>query len=171
MKTLLVVLASSFISMAGMAQTGRPDISTNERGEIVYNGLTTFDDLEEEESFTWLAKGAEEYRPDGTKILYLSEKLPLYDMVVVMGTWCEDSHNMIPKLYKVLSQAEYPMEKLRMYGVDRNKQCKTGEHEKYKVTNVPVIILMKDGKETGRITEMVNKSVEADLAGIIANSK
>jgi len=171
MKTLLAAAAILLISMTGNAQTTQPDIGTNDRGELVYNGLTTFDDLEQEESFTWLTEGAATYQPNGEKILYLLEKLPLYDMVVVMGTWCEDSHNMIPKLYKVLTEVEYPMEKLKMYGVDREKHSKTGEHEKYKVTNVPVVILLKDGKEAGRITELVKKSVEADLADIIANDK
>lgn len=171
MKTILAATAILLMSFTGNAQKTTPDIGKNDRGEIVYNGFTTFDDLEQEASFTWLGEGAKAYQPDGAKVLYLSEKLPLYDMVVVMGTWCEDSHNMIPKLYKVLSEAEYPMERLKMYGVDRDKHCKTGEHETYKVTNVPVIILLKDGKEAGRITEVVNKSVEADLVHIIVNNK
>jgi thiol-disulfide isomerase/thioredoxin len=171
MKILQAFTAILFMSFTGMAQTHIPDVSKNDRGEIVYNGFTTFDDLEQEPTFTWLGEGAKEYQPDGTQILYLSQRLPLYNMVVVMGTWCEDSHNMVPKLYKVLAEAEYPMDQLKMYGVDRDKHSKTGEHERYKVTNVPVIILLRDGKEIGRITEMVNKSVEADLVQIIAKDK
>ncbi len=167
---LLLAAAILFMSFTANAQE-KADVSTNNRGEIVYNGPTTFEDLEQEPTFTWLGEGAKAYEPDGAKIIYLLNKLPLYNIVVVMGTWCEDSHNMLPKLYRVLSDTDYPMSQLTMYGVDRDKKSKTGIEKKYNVSNIPAIILLKDDKEVGRITEVVNKSVEADLAQIIANDK
>ena len=171
MKLLLAAAAILLMSFTANAQEEKADVSTNDRGEIVYNGLTTFEDLEQEPTFTWLSEGAKAYEPDGAKIIYLLNKLPLYNIVVVMGTWCEDSHNMVPKLYRVLADTDYPMSQLTMYGVDRDKKSKTGIEKKYNVSNIPAIILLKDDKEVGRITEVVNKSVEADLAQIIANDK
>ena len=55
-----------------------------------------------------------------------------------------------------------------MYGVDRAKTTRNGDEKKYGITLVPTIILFKDGKEVGRITETVKKSIEEDLATIIS---
>ena len=66
-------------------------------GGQVYNGLITFDDLNKEESFTWL-KTAQEYKPSENVIAYLQTYLSPYTMVVFMGTWCDDSHYLIPAL-------------------------------------------------------------------------
>ena len=91
-----------------------------------------------------------------------------YTMVVFLGTWCDDSHYLIPRLERVLQMINYPQSKLTMYGVDRAKTAKNGEEIKYGVTLVPTIILFKDGKEVGRITETVKKTIEEDLASIIS---
>jgi hypothetical protein len=54
-----------------------------------------------------------------------------------------------------------------MYGLDRSKQGRNNEETKYHVTSVPTVILFSGEEEIGRITELVEKSVEADLAAII----
>ena len=76
-------------------------------------------------------------------------------------------HYLVPKLEKVLEKANYPMSMLTMYGVDREKTTRKGDQAKYNITLVPTIMLFKDGKEIGRITESAAKSVEEDLAAMI----
>ena len=142
--------------------------SKDDDGGLIYNGRITFDDLNKEPSFTWLKGDEKAYLPDERIQLYLNAYLKNYSMVVFMGTWCDDSHYLIPKLEKVLRLAEYPMSSVTMYGVDRQKETKSGEQKKYNITLVPTIILFKNGIEAGRITENVSKSIEADMAAIIA---
>ena len=67
----------------------------------------------------------------------------------------------------MLIQTNYPLSKVTMYGTDRAKTTKNGEEKKYNITLVPTIIVMKNGKEVGRITETVKKTIEDDLAAII----
>ncbi len=98
---------------------------------------------------------------------YLRDHLKDYTIVIFMGTWCDDSHNIIPKLEKTLKEIDYPLSGVTMYGVDRAKTTKNGENKTYNISRVPTIILFKGGKEAGRITETVLKSVEADLAAIL----
>ena len=144
------------------------DVSKDAKnGEQVFNGPLTFEDLGKEKSFTWLNKGRNEYNPDPKTMMTLRTSLKDYSMVVFLGTWCDDSHDLIPKLQKVMELAGYPVRQLTMYGADREKKTKNGEHKKYNITLVPTIILYKDDKEAGRITESVQKSVEADLLAII----
>jgi len=140
-------------------------------GGKVFNGLVTIKDLNSEPSFTWMATGYNAYQPNQNTIGSLSLKLNHYSLVVFLGTWCDDSHDLIPRLAKVLEQANFPSTALTMYGVDRAKTTTNGEEKKFNVKFVPVFIVMKDGHEVGRITESVSKSIEDDLLGIIEKDK
>jgi len=158
------------ISAHAMAQTAKYTVAKDtETDQVIFNGPITFDDLSNEPTFTWLKAGADRYEPDAKAINTLQEKLPAYTFVVFMGTWCDDSHNIIPKLYKVLKVTEYPIQQgITMYGTDREKHTQGGEDKKYNITLVPTIIVLKKGEEVGRITESVQKSLEEDLVNIIS---
>jgi thiol-disulfide isomerase/thioredoxin len=136
-------------------------------GQTIFNGRISFEDLGREASFTWLSKGRDEYQPDAKAMKLLQFYLRQYTVVVFLGTWCDDSHNLIPKFEKVMDLLKYPNDMLTMYGVDRDKLTTGGEQKQYSIRNVPTIILFKDSNEAGRITETIKVSVEADMAAII----
>jgi hypothetical protein len=136
-------------------------------GSVVFKGEFGFKELMTEPTFSWMQRGSAAYKPDSTAVTYLAKHMPGYQMVVLLGTWCEDSQNLIPKLYKTLVSAEYPMSSLKMYGLDRAKEAKYVEAKLYKASKVPTIVLYKDHAEIGRIVESVSKSIEIDLAQII----
>jgi hypothetical protein len=70
-----------------------------------------------------------------------------------MGTWCEDSHFVIPKLFFLLDKAGFSRDRVSLLGVDRDKKTLGYLSEALHVTNVPTIIVMKNGKEAGRVVE------------------
>jgi len=135
--------------------------------EVVFSGRVTFSDLNSEPSFTWLKDGRDEYKPDDKATTFLKEHLQNYTFTIFMGTWCSDSQDMLPRLEKVLQTVGYPESSVTMYGVDRTKKTKNGESKKSRINLVPTVILQKDGKEIGRITETAHKSVEADITSMI----
>jgi len=144
------------------------DVSTDPKnGQKVFNGPITFQDLDGEPSFTWLKSGFEEYKPRKKPLNYIRYKLKHYNMVVFLGTWCSDSHEIIPKLERIIGIIDYPQSQLSMYGTNRAKTTKNDAEKKYNITLVPTIILFRDGKEIGRITETAHKKIETDLAAII----
>jgi thiol-disulfide isomerase/thioredoxin len=156
------------ISMNAPAQNNSYTISKDfKNDELVFNGSITFDDLNKEPTFDWMKTGRDEYHPDIKTTTFIGEHLKDYSMIVFLGTWCSDSQDMIPRFEKVLQTINYPEATITMYGVDRTKKTKNGENKKYKIKLVPTIILLRDGKEAGRITETVHKSIEADIAAII----
>lgn len=163
----LLLAAALLTSLHSFAQSDFDKSKDKESGAVVYKGQISFNDLESESSFSWLKRGAAAYKPDTTAIAYLKKNLPKYEMVVLMGTWCEDSQNLVPKLLKVLQASGYPMSSYTMYGVDRAKEAKYVEHKLYSLDKVPTIILMKDHVEIGRIVESVKKSIEIDLVQMI----
>ena len=151
-----------------MAQTKNYEVTKDSaNGSLVFNGQITLTDLMQEPTFTWMAKGIEDYQPNQQIANYLQQNLPNYTIVIFLGTWCDDSHYWIPKLIKLLQTINYPSTKLTIYGVDRAKATKTGENIKYGIKFVPTIILLKDGKEAGRITESPQNGLEADMEAII----
>ena len=136
-------------------------------GSLVLKGLITFNLIKDEPTFDWYEKSFDNYESTPEDITELTKYLNKYTMVVFMGTWCEDSQNMIPGLAKVLTDAKMDLHKVVMYGVDRAKTVGNGMEKTYNVTLVPTIILFDGKKEVGRITENVHKSVESDLANMI----
>lgn len=166
MKILLFTIAV-LMNISAFAQSDFDESKDAKTGQKIYNGQFTFENLLEEKSFTWMKKGFDSYRPDTTTMKYLKKHLGGYKMVIMIGTWCDDSHDLVPRLYKVLTLAGYPMDKYSMFGANREKEVRNQEHKFYNVINVPTIILYRDNYEKGRIVETVNKSIEADLAKII----
>lgn len=160
-----------FASMNVIAQSDYDRSTDKENGSVVFKGQITFDDLLKEPSFSWLEKGTNDYTPDKEVIAYLQKELPNYEVVIFIGTWCDDSKMLVPKLYKTLQAANYPMRRYSMYGVDRAKTTKYVENKLYKIELVPTIILFKKNNEVGRIIESVKKSIEQDLADIIKNDR
>ncbi|MEC5174546.1 thioredoxin family protein [Chryseobacterium nepalense] len=117
----------------------------------------------------WYVKEHDEYALDQKAISELKKgKINSYNMVVFMGTWCEDSHRDFPRLMKILEEVKFPESKLTIIAVNRKKESPTGDEVRYNVQKVPTIIVERYGKEIGRIIEMPTTGyIERDLAEIL----
>lgn len=163
MKKILVLVIAMITSITAMAQSDFK-IEKEKGGYDIYKGELTFKDLNG--NFDWM-EDAEKYNADPETVAFLERNLPNYKLVVFLGTWCPDSHYLIPQLYKVLEEAEYPMNQMKMYGVDRAKESKYFDHKTYKIVSVPTIIVMNGAFEVGRIVESAPKGIEKGLADIV----
>ncbi|MDW9379340.1 thioredoxin [Chryseobacterium sp. JV558] len=117
----------------------------------------------------WYVKEHDEYALDQKAVSELKkEKIGTYDIIVFIGTWCEDSHRDFPRLMKILEAVNYPENKLNIIAVNRKKESPTGDESLYNLQKVPTIILRRYGKEIGRIVEMPTTGyIERDLAEIL----
>ncbi|WP_431609603.1 TlpA family protein disulfide reductase [Chryseobacterium sp. 'Rf worker isolate 10'] len=117
----------------------------------------------------WYVKEHDEYAIDEKAVSELrKEKIGTYNIIVFMGTWCEDSHRDFPRLMKILEAANYPENKLNIIAVNRKKESPTGDESLYNIQKVPTIILKRYGKEVGRIIEMPTTGyIERDLVQIL----
>ena len=167
MKYLLPLTIALCLSLTAEAQKAYTTSKDEETGATIFKGQVTLADLQEEPSFGWLKKGEAAYTPDSNAIKFLRKELPVYTIVVLMGTWCDDSQFLIPKLSKTLEAVKFPMKQFVMYGVDRAKQTGGMESKLYDVKRVPTIILYKGNIEKGRIVESVKRSIETDLVQLI----
>ena len=109
--------------------------------------------LETDTSFKWYASTYKNYKPRPDALENIKKQADSIEIVAFMGTWCEDSHFIIPQLIALLDSAQFPKDKFSLIGVDRNKKTVGRLSEALQVTLVPTILVFRNGKELGRIVE------------------
>lgn len=111
------------------------------------------------------------YAPVMEKGVAYSEMLDGVTITIVLGTWCGDSREQLPRFFKVLDEIGYPSESLILLGTDGQKKIPGMDISGYGIVRVPTLIFHYKGKEIGRITETPVKSLEADLLDILKNKE
>lgn len=150
LKSLLFCIA---LGMA-IATIAQPVETLFERpGEKTLKGHLTRTLLQTDTSFHWFATNYKNYKARPDAVENLRKQADSVEIVAFMGTWCEDSHMIIPQLLALLDSAQFPVEKCSLIGVDRNKKTVGRLSQALNVTLVPTIIVFKNGKEIGRIVE------------------
>lgn len=163
-------MISLLISSLGIAQTGfevTKDPTTNEKMLV---GVITKENLTGDPAFTgWYNESQQIYTTPNTDLVKaLSENKDKIYLVIFGATWCEDSHFVLPKLFKVQEAAGFPENHIVLYALDRDKHLPSPITEAFDVTHTPTVVVMKDGKELGRLIEYGKTGQwEEELAGVI----
>lgn len=169
-KWISTVLAFSFVS-ASFAQT-QFEVLVERPNEKSLKGIISRSLLEKDSSFKWYAENLKAYtaRPDATAAL--NNNRDSLQLLVFMGTWCEDSHFVIPKFFSLTDAAGFPQDHITLVGVDRSKKTLGHLAEALNIKNVPTIIVLKNGKELGRVVEYGKYGLfDKELAEIIVGSR
>lgn len=152
MKRSLALSAFLLSAFVAVAQNNYVTI-VEKPGEKTLKGLLTRETLQQDTSFHWYAQNQKAYTPNSLGLSNLKKQADSVELMVFMGTWCEDSQFIIPKLFSLVNAAGFPEKKVTMFGVDRNKTTFSHLAEALNVTLVPTIIVFKNGKELGRVVE------------------
>lgn len=171
MKNQLTLLFLFSISI-GISQSFNQESSKDSVSNLIgkFNKVA----LLQEPYATWFKKNYNEYEADTEIISELKTELSSYTITLFMGTWCGDSKREVPRFYKILEEANFPLERLTAIAVSRErdfyKQSNGGEEEGLNIHRVPTFILYKNGIEINRITESPVTSLERDILNIIQNN-
>ncbi|HEY8401550.1 MAG TPA: thioredoxin family protein [Cytophagaceae bacterium] len=133
--------------------------------EELWTGKTELSKVHD--TFDWYQQGFAEYAPDTTIITKISDNLNGYTFLIFAGTWCGDTKYLLPKFSKVLNMSGVSDEKVTLYLLDFRLKSPEKLEKKYKIKSIPTFVIIKDGKETGRIVESVNEPVEKVLYDIL----
>lgn len=168
----LFFLFCAFFSATVITAQKQYDILDKEAGsDKTLKGIIGKEILAGDPEFAWFRDNAKEYTPNKDALAALSKNKDL-QLLVFMGTWCHDSQYIIPKFYALLDSAGFPPDHVTLIGTDREKKTYSHLAEAMNVTNVPTIIVMKDGKEMGRVVEYGKYGLfDMELAEIINGSK
>lgn len=151
-KFILSGIVTFFCASALFAQH-QYETSAGKNGEKILKGIISRQVLETDTAFGWFAENQKIYTPDETAVTALQKNKDSLQLLVFMGTWCEDSHFVIPRFFSLIDKASFPNERVTLIGVDRDKRTLSHLSEALNVTNVPTILVMKKGKELGRVIE------------------
>ncbi|HRI20494.1 MAG TPA: thioredoxin family protein [Panacibacter sp.] len=136
------------------AQSKTFEISTDkENGSKVLKGLLTRSDIDKDTSYKWFLQNYKLGQADAPAVAAFQKNAAKFQMVIFFGTWCDDSQNLLPVFYRLADKAGYAQENITLIGVDRPKTTLDNLHTAFNITNVPTFIVMKDGKEIGRVVE------------------
>jgi thiol-disulfide isomerase/thioredoxin len=124
-------------------------------------GLISVDSLTEK--YEWYRTRYNNYQTDKKVIKTIRNKLRGYKIIVFAGSWCPDTHKLLPEFLKVINDCRFNKNNLEIYFLDMNKTSPEGKETKYNVHSIPTFIFLKKGKEKGRIVESANISIEEDL--------
>lgn len=158
MKKYLLIFFT-FFSIHAMAQ---------QPANPVVTGKTDVKVLSDQTAYPWFTSGSEAYQPDKTVLVSLKKALPADATITVFGgTWCSDTQNLLPKFYKILTEAGIDKKQVTLYFLDEKKTSPEGTEKQFNIVSVPTFIVMQNGKEMGRIVESVQKNIETDLLNLL----
>jgi len=103
------------------------------------------------------------YQPDQAVLDSLKLKKKGVEILIVLGTWCSDSQEQVPKFFKILDKIKFDKKSVEMICVNRDKDAGDVETVNYNIQKVPTFIVYRKGQEIGRIIETPYTSLEKDL--------
>ncbi len=173
MRTLFIafIAFTTFICCASSSKinAGKDYITVPDDHKKIISGKINRSILESDTAFAWFKENMQWGEADASAIEAIKKNSTKFSLVVVMGTWCHDSNNLIPKLYRLLDKSGFPESKVLLIAVDRNKKAYKNLQATYNITNTPTFIVMQHGKEVGRVTEYGKTGfMEKELGEIIA---
>jgi len=162
----LFILTSCTVAAQSQVEVSRDP----ENGRKVLKGIISRELFINDTAFDWFDENQKEYTPYKEAVAALKADTSL-QLIAFMGTWCHDSHFVIPRLYALLDEAGFPTTHLTLIGTDREKKTLSHLAEALNIVSVPTIIVMKQGKELGRVVEYGKYGLyDMELAEIIQAS-
>lgn len=116
----------------------------------------------------WFDSEYERYQPEES--VFSQTKKYLGDAIkikVVLGTWCKDTHEQLPRFFKAMDYIGYSPNTIELIAVNRNKEAENINIKQYNIKKIPTFIFYKDGKELGRIVEKPSTTIEKEIFKIL----
>ena len=166
MYKIIFAIALIISQQQAMAQT--PYTSTKDGETSILNGSITKYILQNDSAFKWYATNQAGYTPNVEAVKNMEATKGTTQYVVFGGTWCGDTKNILPKFFKLQETSGLADNQISFFAMDRSKKTIGNIGDAFKITNVPTIIVMRDGKEIGRVVEYGKSgSFDKDLAEIL----
>jgi len=150
MKKWMAVLLAAVITTTAVAQTQEV---TEASGQKYIKGFVAKEKLATDPAYGWFHRQVKDYTPEADVGAALKKAKNTIRLLAFSGLWCDDTKYIIPRLYAITDAAGMDSSRIVMLGVDRDKKTINNMAETFNVTLVPTLIVLKDGKEVGRVVE------------------
>jgi thiol-disulfide isomerase/thioredoxin len=168
MHKFIFLLFSVFSVNKSFTQTQYEVLKDYVDGGKILKGVVSKDILASDTSFKWYSQNLKPFTGSKEVTAAFAKQKDSIQLVIFFGTWCEDSHTILPKLFSFLGAAGFSDDRITLIGVDRNKKTISHITDAFNIINVPTIMVMKEGRELGRIVEYGRYGmIEKELAEIV----
>jgi thiol-disulfide isomerase/thioredoxin len=170
----IVIIAYSCASnkQAATSKKFKPYQISYEGNTKILTGLLKRSDLENDKNFPWFKTNLQFGETDTAAISVFKKNASKFNIVILFGTWCEDSQNLVPAFFRLVDKSGFPEENITLIGVDHKKKTLNNLHTAFNLKSVPTFIVMHDGKEVDRVIEYGKyNAIDKDLAEIVASIK
>ena len=153
-KIYLSIFLSLFISTLSASETNA--VNSYAVGDISIKAL-----FKSHEGFQ---DNYKEYQPGNLLDPVLFRDIEIY---ILFGTWCHDSQREVPRLLRLLNTLNIKENYIHLIGLNylKNEPRDRGKH--FQIKKTPTFVFLRNQKEIGRIVEMPEISLEADLLKIL----
>jgi thiol-disulfide isomerase/thioredoxin len=170
MKFLAIVFL--FLSLNSYSQVQYEVSKDPQNGQKTLKGILSRELLLSDAEFAWMKNDISWYKPNAECVANLTAVKDTIQLMVFVGTWCEDSQIVFPQLLKMLDQVGFNMKRLTVIGIDRQKTTLGSLTQALGVTKAPTIMVLKGGKEIGRVEEFGKYGIyDKELAEILLKAK
>ncbi len=151
MNKIIFLFLAVFAVSTTFAQT--TEITRDASGNKILKGFVSKKELVTDTAFAWFADNIKGYTPEAAAVQALKKNKDSIYILGFGGTWCGDTKYVLPKFYTLLDAAGFSQDRFTLLGVDHNKKTINHLAETFDIINVPTFIVMKNGKEIGRVVE------------------
>jgi len=171
-KSLVVLLGIFFIGIFGFPTQAQEKTSQDRKIDARYTGeLNRSDLVNSPYTNRWFEPRYDRYKLDKNAMGTIEKNINDFDIVMFMGAWCPDSHREVPRVFKILENSGYDMDKLKVYTLNHRMQSTEQFEKGLNITNVPTIIFYQDGQEVNRFVERPRQSIAKDIAKIVSGEE
>lgn len=164
----LYVLLFLFIISSDIFTQSAYEIQTDENsGKPMLVGTITREEIQKTVFNEWWSEEYANYEVDVIGADQLISYLENVKIKIIAASWCSDSRELVPQLYKVLDYLTLPEEDIELIFVNRDKTGLADEVNGLSIDFVPTIIFYTNDTESGRIVETPFESIELDMLSIL----
>ena len=166
---ILIIVSAVFIVNVLHSQELNRKITDPKLNEEILYGYCNRAGLEEGEFGKYFKEYYSIYQPDKNIVKQLKRKTNGVRILIVMGSWCSDSQEQVPKFFKILDKTGYDGTGMTIICVDKDKLAGDIDVHKYDIQKVPTFIMFRGESEVGRIIETPVATLEKDLLLFLGN--
>jgi thiol-disulfide isomerase/thioredoxin len=147
----LILICSGFLLNAQTHYTLLDD-EKSPGSKYLYGFISKYR-IENDPAYNWYNSSRSSYTPERKVLNAMEASKSKIQFIIFGGTWCEDTQFILPKFFKLQELSGFPDSAISLLAVNRKKKTPGNLADAMGITNVPTIIIMKEGKEKGRIVE------------------
>lgn len=158
-----ILFVLTFLPLIIFAQEINKKVADPKYGKEILIGYCDRSALEKGEFGRSFEEYYDIYEPDKDVIGKLKQEQEGVEILILLGTWCSDSQEQVPKFFKILDKIKFNKKDVQMICVDRDKKAGDVDIINYNIQKVPTFIIYRKGREVGRIIETPYATLEKDL--------